>query len=91
VCATLALLGKLDLSSKTENMEFIFSNQNPLTGGIGKYDNDLCDPLHTFMGIAGLSLLAYANLNPVLPELTMTQSTWSHLRTLHERWQCPSS
>jgi geranylgeranyl transferase type-1 subunit beta len=87
VCATLALLGKLDLSSKTENMEFIFSNQNPLTGGIGKYDNDLCDPLHTFMGIAGLSLLPYANLNPVLPELTMTQSTWSHLRTLHENWQ----
>lgn len=86
VGATLAMLGK-QYAGRTENIEWILSNQNPLTGGIGKCDNDLCDPLHTFMGLAGLSLVSYDKLMPIIPELTMTKEALNHLRRLHEMWQ----
>lgn len=70
----------------SRNTDFILANQNPLSGGIGKCDNEHVDPLHTFMGLAGLSLVKYEGLNPINPMLTMSENAVSHMRTIHTRW-----
>lgn len=69
-----------------KNIDFILGNQNPLTGGIGKCDNEHVDPLHTFMGLAGLSLVKYDGLNLMSPMLTMSENAVSHMKTIHVRW-----
>lgn len=87
VGATLKLLDSLDLTDRTMNVDFILSNQNPLTGGIGKSDNTFPDPLHTFMGLAGLSLVNYEGLNSINPALTMSENAVLFLITLQAQWK----
>ena len=77
------MLGDVNFSDSKANIDFILHNQNPITGGIGKQDNEHTDPLHTFMGIAGLSLAQYENLNPMHAALTMSEKTFQHLKTLN--------
>jgi geranylgeranyl transferase type-1 subunit beta len=86
VGATLKLLNSLHWIDQARNVDFILSNQNPLTGGIGKSDNTYPDPLHTFMGIAGLSLVNYEGLNAINPALTMSERAVSHLKTVQDSW-----
>lgn len=71
---------------RTKNVDFLLGNQNPLSGGIGKYDNEHVDPLHTFMGLAGLALVNYDGLNQISPMLTMSENAVVHMKSLHSRW-----
>ena len=85
-CLSLQLLGSLEYADRARNVDFILSNQNPLTGGIGKSDNTYPDPLHTFMGIAGLSLVNYEGLSQINPALTMSEKAVSHLKSIQANW-----
>jgi len=81
------MLESTDLSDCEENINYILHNQNPIIGGIGKQDNEFPDPLHTFMGIAGLSLAHYENLNPVNAALTMSQNAFEHMKSIQPKFQ----
>jgi len=83
----LQILDSLRYIDRESNVDFVLGNQNPLTGGIGKYDNDYSDPLHTFLGLAGLSLVDYEGLNMINPQLTMTENAVEHLKTLQRNWE----
>lgn len=78
------MLGESDFSDRKANADFILHNQNPIIGGIGNQDNEHTDPLHTFMGIAGLSLTHYENLNPVHAALTISEKAFNHLKSLQQ-------
>lgn len=69
-----------------KNVDFVLGNQNPLTGGIGKMDSEHVDPLHTFLGLAGLSLVNYKGLSIINPKLTMSSNATNHLANLHRQW-----
>lgn len=77
----------MDYCDKDAVINFILSNQNPITGGIGKVDNEYVDPLHTFMSLAGLSLMNYEGLNAVNPTLTMSENAVQHLKKLQMNWK----
>ena len=81
------MLGSLELSGRQENIDWLLQNQNPIMGGFGKHDNEFTDPLHTYMGLAGLSLINYDNLNKLFPALTVSQRTVQHLRSLQNSWK----
>ena len=42
-------------------------------GGFGKEEDDLPDVLHSYMGLAGLSLFGHPDLSPLNPELNLCQ------------------
>ncbi|RUS83103.1 hypothetical protein EGW08_009135 [Elysia chlorotica] len=55
VGAALEMLGVLDLTDVTFNRSFVLSAQSPITGGFSKYPNHSPDPLHSYLGLAGLA------------------------------------
>ena len=55
----LKILDALQYSSYKENVNYIFETYNDLTGGFAKWPNCSPDPLHTYMGLCGLSLVNY--------------------------------
>jgi len=65
----------------------VLGNQNPISGGIGKMDNQHVDPLHTFLGLAGLSLAKYKGLNSINPKLTMSSNATLRMEELHRQWR----
>jgi len=87
VVATLSLLDSVHMFHHPRNVEFLLGNQNPICGGIGKCDNEHVDPLHTFMGLAGLALVQYEGLNPINPMLTMSEKAVMHMGKVHLGWK----
>ena len=87
VGASLQMLGVFDLSNVTYNRGFILSTQSSLTGGLSKYPDHTPDPLHTYLGLCGLSLIGEPGLNPIFSALNMTQRAYDHLCNLHRQWQ----
>lgn len=45
------------------------------------------DPMHTCLGLAGLSLNKEPGLNPLLPSLTITRRAADWMETLHRKWR----
>ncbi|CAL1526968.1 unnamed protein product [Lymnaea stagnalis] len=87
VGATLQMLGVLDLSNVTFNRSFVLSTQSPITGGFSKYPDHSPDPLHTYLGLCGLSLIGEPGLSPIFPALNMSQRAYDHLSNLHRQWR----
>lgn len=87
VGATLQMLGVLDLSNVTFNRSFVLSTQSPITGGFSKYPDHSPDPLHTYLGLCGLSLIGEPGLSPIFPALNMSQRAYDHLANLHRQWR----
>lgn len=56
------------------------------TGGLSKYVNCVPDHMHTYLGLAGLSLMNFDGLNPMFAELNITQRTFEHLKNIHSKW-----
>ncbi|XP_059163268.1 geranylgeranyl transferase type-1 subunit beta-like [Physella acuta] len=87
VGATLQMLGVLDLSNVTFNRSFVLSTQSQITGGFSKYPDHIPDPLHTYLGLCGLSLIGEPGLSPIYPALNMSQRAFDHLSNLHRQWR----
>ncbi|XP_014486780.1 PREDICTED: geranylgeranyl transferase type-1 subunit beta [Dinoponera quadriceps] len=85
--ATLHLFGIRDFSDAEQNKAFILSTQDSLIGGFAKFENTRPDPLHTYLGLCGLSLLKFPGVRPINPELNMSERAYEHLKQIHEKWQ----
>ncbi|KAI5722864.1 hypothetical protein M8J76_014911 [Diaphorina citri] len=59
-----------------------------MTGGLSKWSDTQADILHTYLGIAGLSLLKSHTyeLAEVHPALNVTKRAFAHLQQLHQSW-----
>lgn len=90
-CYTFWVGGALKLLSPSEKfvdelirncVDYVFSTQDGITGGLAKWPDLTPDPLHTYLGLAGLALSSYPELRPVDPELNITARARSSLKTL---------
>ncbi|PVD19709.1 hypothetical protein C0Q70_20200 [Pomacea canaliculata] len=86
VGATLQLLGILDLTDFLFNRTFILSTQSSITGGLAKWIDNPPDPLHTYLGLCGLSLIGEPGLLTLHAALNISQRAADHLGDLHRRW-----
>ncbi|KAK0070374.1 geranylgeranyl transferase type-1 subunit beta [Biomphalaria pfeifferi] len=87
VGATLQMLGVLVLSDVTLNRSFVLSTQSPVTGGFSKYPDHVPDPLHSYLGLCGLSLIGEPGLSPIFPALNLSQRAYDHLSNLQRQWR----
>lgn len=85
--ATLKLLDFYNFVNEEENTRFILSTQDPITGGMAKWPDTIPDPLHTYMGISGLSLMNMEGTIPVYPALNISLRATRHLYSLHQQWK----
>ena len=68
-------------------MNYIFETYNEITGGFAKWPDCSADPLHTFMGLCGLSLVNYPTFEPIHPALAITTRAFNNLKSIHEKWE----
>jgi len=85
--STLKILDVLHFSNYKENVNYVFETYHDIIGGFAKWPNCHPDPLHTFMGICGLSLVNYPNLEPIQSALVISNKAFDHLKSLHAKWQ----
>ncbi|KAI4501095.1 hypothetical protein M0802_003898 [Mischocyttarus mexicanus] len=85
--ATLQLLNVGSLSDPDENKAFLLKTQDTLVGGFAKFDNCTSDPLHTYLGLCGLSLLGEPGLSSINAALNISERAYRHLQKIHETWQ----
>ncbi|OQR80279.1 geranylgeranyl transferase type-1 subunit beta-like [Tropilaelaps mercedesae] len=83
---TLRILEAFELSSAPLNREFLLNAQNPITGGLGKYDSGSPDPHHTYLGLAGLSFIDMDNLREVHVPLNISVRAHYALKRIHATW-----
>ncbi|XP_064474603.1 geranylgeranyl transferase type-1 subunit beta-like [Ornithodoros turicata] len=83
VGAALQLLGAYQFVQKEKNFEFLESTQDVITGGFSKWPDSDPDPMHSYLGLAGLSLMGVEGVAPLEPALNVSQRAASHLRQLH--------
>jgi geranylgeranyl transferase type-1 subunit beta len=86
--ATLQMLGAYNFVNSEDNLDFVLSTQDRLMGGLAKYPDGYPDALHTYLGIAGLSLIPAMSptLNQVNSPLNITERAADHLKRLHGNW-----
>lgn len=81
--AALKMLGMYQFVNGEKNLEFLESTQDEVTGGFGKWPDSEPDPMHAYMGVAGMSLMGVEGVAPLEPALNMSQRAATHLRSLH--------
>jgi geranylgeranyl transferase type-1 subunit beta len=67
------MLGHSEFINEMFNVSFILSTEGEYTGGFSKWPDHHPDPLHSYLGLCGLSLMNYNPLLPVNPSLNITQ------------------
>lgn len=87
VGATLQLLNVGQLCDHEENRMFLFKTQDTLVGGFAKFDNCRPDPLHTYFGLCGLSLLGEDGLCTMHAALNISDRAYKHLLKIQKLWQ----
>ena len=87
VGATLALLGRLGHISPEASRQFVLGTQDPVTGGLAKWPDTQCDPLHTYLGLSGLAIAGEEGLSPMEPALNITVRAATRLAQLQEGWE----
>ncbi|OTF78608.1 hypothetical protein BLA29_004831 [Euroglyphus maynei] len=72
--------------------EFLSSTFDNDNGGFGKYPDTSPDTLHTYFGIAALSLRVYNEIakeifvQSIYPALNISQRAYKHLCSIHSEW-----
>jgi len=84
---TMTILGITDLIDKEKVIDFVLSTQEVLVGGFSKWPGLNPDPLHTYTGISGLSLLGDFGLKPVDPALNITNTAVNNMNSIHKIWK----
>lgn len=87
VGATLSLLDRLQYSDTKESIQYVLSTQGEITGGLAKWVDTQPDPLHTYLGLSGLSLAGEVELLSVDPALNFTKRAKEFLSTIQHGWQ----
>ncbi|XP_051980910.1 geranylgeranyl transferase type-1 subunit beta [Xyrauchen texanus] len=91
VGATLELLDVFQYSNFDKNRNYILSTQDRLVGGFAKWPDSHPDPLHTYFGICGLSLIGEPDLRKVHPALNISDRAFDFLQRLHTVWRDDST
>ncbi|CAH2087485.1 unnamed protein product [Euphydryas editha] len=86
VGASLKILDALHLSNYSNNRNYVYETQDYVVGGFSKWPDTCTDPMHTYLGLAGLSLIGENGLLEIVPTLNITKRAHDHLKTLHEKW-----
>lgn len=86
VGASLKILNAYNLIDTEKLKSFVLATQDNVTGGLAKWVSHYPDPLHTYLGLAGLSLMNYNGLNEVEPTINITVRSFTFLKDLHEKW-----
>ncbi|KAI6206533.1 hypothetical protein M3Y94_00923000 [Aphelenchoides besseyi] len=82
--ATLSILNARHLVDYKRLREFLLSTQNTKNGGFSKHSETRHpDILHTYFGIAALSVFNEPNFAPIFPALNLPMSAYEHLQRLH--------
>lgn len=84
VGATLKMLHHFHFTNHPSNLTFLLDNQDPIVGGFSKNPGAPSDALHAYFSICGLSLMSFAGLSPLQPELNITRRTAEKLINIHE-------
>lgn len=83
----LKILGAYDFVNFEKNVEYVLLTQDKVTGGFSKWVDSSADPLHTYLGLAGLSLMKCDGLNEVFPGLNMSYRAYEWLQAVQDRWR----
>lgn len=86
VGGSLKILDSLDYITDNCKCEYVLMTQDR-AGGFSKYVNCVSDPMHTYLGIAGLSLLNYEGVNEMFTELNITKKAFDNLKQIHAAWK----
>ena len=87
IVATLKLLQSHTLIDCRLNETFLHATESQMTGGFSKWPDSSADPLHSYMSLAGLSLMENKSLKPIHPALIVSLSAIERLQeTIHPKW-----
>lgn len=86
VGAALKMLGAYKYVDETQNRRYVLMTQDRVIGGFSKWVDNSSDPMHTYLGLSGLSLMQGDGLQEVQPALNVTIKTHQHLLRLHAKW-----
>nr|XP_023026321.1 geranylgeranyl transferase type-1 subunit beta [Leptinotarsa decemlineata] len=81
----LKILESYEFIKNDNNHQFILMTQDKY-GGFSKWINVVPDPMHTYLGLAGLSLMNFENLNEMCTELNITRRTFEYLRCIQKNF-----
>jgi len=81
--ASLDILDGFSLVDKMWNRSYVLSTQGEYTGGFSKWPDAHPDPMHTYLGLCGLSLNGEPGLSPIHPALNISQRAADWLHELH--------
>ncbi|XP_018320681.1 geranylgeranyl transferase type-1 subunit beta [Agrilus planipennis] len=89
VGGALKILGVYDLIDFQENYTSVILTQSKIMGGFAKWVGLNGDPLHSYLGLAGLTFmkLEKCQLNQVVPELNITVNAFQQLKVIHDKWR----
>ncbi|XP_013183879.2 geranylgeranyl transferase type-1 subunit beta isoform X2 [Amyelois transitella] len=86
VGASLKILDALQMTNYANNRRYVYETQDQVVGGFSKWPDTCTDPMHTYLGLAGLSLIGENGLLEVVPTLNITKRAYEHLKNLQEQW-----
>lgn len=84
---TLRILDGFQFSDGSKVREFVLENQGPATGGLGKWDASSPDPLHSYLGLAGLSFVGKDKLREIFVPLNISMRAYKKLEGIHAAWE----
>ncbi|KAL3280296.1 hypothetical protein HHI36_017786 [Cryptolaemus montrouzieri] len=82
----LHLLGAYELLAPYEVHRHKIMYTQYKNGGLAKFENYPPDPLHTCLGLAGLSMMKIDPLEDIFVPLIITRKAHEHLKSLHDKW-----
>lgn len=80
------MLNTLKLTNYGSNRRYVYETQDTVVGGFSKWPDTCTDPMHTYLGLAGLSLIGERGLLKITPTLNITKRAHEHLKSLHDKW-----
>jgi len=78
--APILILGQVELINSDLNQKYLYGCQGD-TGGFGKWPNTFSDIMHSYMGLASLSLMGEPDLLPLNPALNISWRATEHLKS----------
>ncbi|KAJ9069666.1 geranylgeranyl transferase type-1 subunit beta [Entomophthora muscae] len=78
--ASIQILGGIDMINEKNNCNFLYSTQTKM-GGFGKYPGGMPDTLHSYMGLAALSLMGQEGVKKIHPSLNISVDAYDFWKT----------
>ncbi|KAF2725608.1 terpenoid cyclases/Protein prenyltransferase [Polychaeton citri CBS 116435] len=87
VCASLHILGHLDLCDKEALRRYLLSKtQHPVLGGFGKFPGDIADLYHSHLGLVAYALVGGGEVEEADATLCISKRVRQRLSVLWQAW-----